>query len=40
MRNKLKSARLAKGISVSQIAHKTGVAPAVYYKGKPGKETQ
>lgn len=37
MRATLKSARLAKGLSVSQIAHKIGVTPAIYYKWEAGQ---
>lgn len=36
MRHSLKAARLAKGLSVSEIAKLAGVTPAVYYKWESG----
>jgi len=36
MRRSLKAARLAKGLSVAEIAKRAGVSPAVYYKWESG----
>lgn len=36
MRRSLKEARLAKGLSVAEIADLAGVTPAVYYKWESG----
>jgi putative transcriptional regulator len=36
MRRSLKAARLAKGLSVAEIAELAGVTPAVYYKWESG----
>lgn len=36
MRDQLKRARLAKGLSVIEIAKRIGVSPAVYYKWEAG----
>jgi len=36
MRRSLKAARLAKGLSVAEIAKLAGVSPAVYYKWESG----
>lgn len=36
MRHSLRAARLAKGLSVSEIAEKAGVTSAVYYKWESG----
>jgi len=39
MRRSLKAARLAKGLSVAEIAEQAGVTPAVYYKWESGERT-